>query len=107
MDDQAAGRHSLMLSRPILVCCFTLTSGIFELRRSTGGWLERMTYLLARTLYETWIASCSSRSKPDSGGTMGVSAGPPGSTTFTVTPLPSNSLACPDDMASSAALHGP
>src|SRR5687767_127455 len=47
------------------------------------------------------------RSKPDSGGTIGVSTGPPGSTTFTVTPLPLNSSACPDDMASRAALHGP
>src|SRR4051812_30139597 len=47
------------------------------------------------------------RSKPDSAGTMGVSAGPPGMTMLTVTPVPANSLACPADIASSAALHGP
>src|SRR5688572_19433487 len=47
------------------------------------------------------------RPNPDSGGIIGVSTGPPGSTTFTVTPLALNSSACPADIASSAALHGP
>ena len=47
------------------------------------------------------------RSKPDSSGAIGVSAGPPGTTTFTVTPLPSNSLAWPADIASIPALGGP
>ena len=49
----------------------------------------------------------SSRPNPDSTGTMAVSVGPPGTTTFTVTPPCASSLAWPADMASIPALHGP
>src|SRR3989304_5118755 len=57
MDDPAASRHTLMLSRTILVCCVMLTSGIFPVRRSTGGWPETKTNPPARTTAESGIPS--------------------------------------------------
>ena len=47
----------------------------------------------------------SARSKPASAVTIGVSAGPPGTTTLTVMPLPANSSAHDAEAASSAALE--
>src|SRR5207302_4056075 len=52
-----------------------------------------------------WIIAC--RSKPDSCGTIGVLVTPPGTSTLTVTPLPSRSFAMIAENASSAAFDGP
>src|SRR5581483_11023795 len=48
-----------------------------------------------------------SRGQPDSSAISGVSVGPPGTTTLTVTPEPSSSLAQTADIDSSAALAAP
>jgi hypothetical protein len=48
-----------------------------------------------------------SRANAAEGGTMRVSLGPPGISTLTATPVPSNSLAQIAEAASSAALAGP
>src|SRR5215468_7228119 len=52
-----------------------------------------------------WIIAA--RSKPDSIGTIGVLVTPPGTSTLTVTPVPSRSLDMIADIASSAAFEGP
>src|SRR6516165_10980394 len=52
-----------------------------------------------------WIISA--RSKPASGGTIGVLVTPPGTSTLTVTPVPARSLAMIAEKASKAAFDGP
>ena len=66
----------------------------FETSHTSGG-----------AITSGWIICC--RSKPDSCGTIGVLVTPPGTSTLTVTPVPSRSFAMIAENASSAAFDGP
>ena len=57
------------------------------------------------TMTSGWIICA--RSNPASGGTIAVLVTPPGTSTLTVTPVPSRSFAMIADSASSAAFEGP